>query len=287
MIGDSLAHLARERFFGAIHETRLAPFKGDAVDLLMSRLTERVQPRVVDNHCLRLIFADRAVQPVLLPVFVRLVPHSVKPEPADLSVILAEDFNALRQVIDIRGEILFVVGIVPVKKRMVEERDNSAPVAFVNEFRDQIPAARGMRRVEMVQPLDIIKRKTVVVAGRHGNISASRVLRGFDEPPRPALFDKEFLRRGVVLLRRHQLLGEIPLPFPDHAVKPEMIEHSEPELFEAFNILVCHPLLLSDCTPVRAGAGTLQFFPRGGGAPRRSGEVRPGRNTSRDPRHSY
>ena len=89
VIGESLAHLAGKRLFGRIDEKRLSALESHAVYLAMSRFSAFAQPRVVDNHRFRLIFSYSAVNTVLLPVVVRLIPHSVEPETADFAVLRA------------------------------------------------------------------------------------------------------------------------------------------------------------------------------------------------------
>ena len=106
---------------------------------------------------------------------------------------------------------------------MVEKRNDARLVALVDKLLDQISPAGGMRRVEIVKPLRIVKRKTVVMTGREGDIFTPRRFRRFYKVFRPGLFYVEPIRQPIVFFPiRLRVRMQIPFPFADNAVQTEM-----------------------------------------------------------------
>lgn len=67
---QGLAHFAADIFFMTftIHRCGQVLFKGNAVNLRVARLAQRIQSGIIDNHGLRLVFANESIETVFLPV---------------------------------------------------------------------------------------------------------------------------------------------------------------------------------------------------------------------------
>ena len=96
---------------------------------------------------------------------------------------------------------------------MIKERNYTLFVALVNEFADKIPPASGMRGVEIVKSLNVVKRKTVVMTCGERYVSATRRLSGFYELFRPVLFHFELPGQFVIFRMVDFALRQNPFAF--------------------------------------------------------------------------
>ena len=108
-------------------------------------------------------------------------------------------------------------------------------MALVGKLFNQISARGRMRGVEVVQPLRVVKRKSVVMTGGKGNIFTTRVFRRGDKIFRPVLLYLELIYKGVIFVYiRIRVARKIPLAFAYLAIKSEVYEHAENELRKTF-----------------------------------------------------
>lgn len=188
----------------------------------MSRLPKCVKPSVVNYHCLRLIFSYRAVNSVFLPVFIRFIPHPDKPKSAYLTIISAKYLDTLNQIINILRKISFIVGIVPIKQRMIEKRNYSFYVTFVYEFTNEISSRCRVRSVKLVKSTSVIQGKTVVMPCSKRNIFTPDSFSHFYKIFRPIFSYFEFFCIFFVFFLIGFILPIIPFAFTYNAIKTEM-----------------------------------------------------------------
>ena len=202
----------------------------------MSRFAKLGKPRIVDNYCVRLIFAYRSVDFVLVPIG-GLIPCAVKPKTAYFAVLCTQNFDTFVKIIYVLGEVLRVVGITPIQPRMVEKRRNAALVARIHKFGNQVTSACGVRRVVVVKTAGVVQTVTVVMTSRQCDVLATCLFGNGDKPCRPIALDYKFAHQvavcnGVAVF----IQAVVPLAFAHHAVQAEMHKQTETALFKFFHI---------------------------------------------------
>ena len=144
MVVERTAHLGGNILLHslAVHRRRSALLEGHRVDLGVAHLSSCLESRVIYDDSIGLILTDGRVKRILLPISILLAPISVKPKTADLAVILAKQLNALAQILKIAVKIVIEVGVVPIERGMVEERNYTVLIAGIDELADEIASRR-------------------------------------------------------------------------------------------------------------------------------------------------
>jgi len=231
--GEGLTHLAGDVLRGVGHVDALgsATLEGDAVQLNVTQRAPTGKTRIVDDHSIRLVGADHTVKGIFLPIVVRPVPHTVKPDTADLAVVFADDFHALAKIFQVFGEVFPVAFLVPVQKGVVEKRNDAVLITGVHKFPHQVPAAH-MGRVVGVQATGVVQGKAVVVAGCQGDVPATGILGGQNQLFGPVFVGAEGLHRLQVLFPGHTQCVLRPFALAQNAVKAEVDKHTKAECFK-------------------------------------------------------
>lgn len=99
----------------------------------------------------RLEPADQTIEAVLFPVRIGLAPVSIEPQAADLTIVRAQYFQRLVQVIQIGVDVALESWLIPVEGRVIEERQDSFNTAAVDEFCDQIASGCAVRCIMILR----------------------------------------------------------------------------------------------------------------------------------------
>jgi hypothetical protein len=192
MVVDGVAHLGGQVLGHALAIQRLgAPLLvGHRVKLGVADLAAAVKAGVIDDKRLGLIFADGGVQLILAPGLLRLRPVAVKPQTADLAVVLAKRLYTLSEVFEIGVEVFGIVGMRPVEGRVIENGHDIMLSTGVHKLTDEVAPNCGYR-VIIVQSAGVVEREAVVMTGGESDVLASNALCGCCKADRPILFGAE------------------------------------------------------------------------------------------------
>ena len=91
-------------------------------------------PCIVYNHGIGLIASNERIKSVFFPVFIRVIPHSIKPKATYFSIVFAKNFYAFSKIFQVFFKISFITFFVPIQKSMIEKRYNAVFVTSIHKF---------------------------------------------------------------------------------------------------------------------------------------------------------
>ena len=221
---------------------------------------------IASDERLRLELMNQAVGAGEMPIRVRLVPHSVEPDAADLSVIRQQltqlpvhEIQVGVPVPGIRAARTMpgapagkIIGRMPIQLGVVQEQLNALLMAFRRQHPDHVFAVGRARHDIPVRQFRIEHCKSVVVLGSDGDVLHACGLRQRN-PRRRVKLD------GIEKRRQLRVIGSVdgprlhdPFAVTQNAVHAPVNEHSELGILEPGARLYVrrsgHVVLLRRCT---------------------------------------
>ena len=239
-----LTHLARDIFRRATAVDRFGVLllKRDGVDFRMAEFAGVLQTRIVDDHRFGLFRADHSVEFVEAPIHLGPTPVAVKPEPADVAVVCAQDLDRVLQILKVDVELgvvevpRFLAAPVPVHRRVIEDGHDVFGAAAVDEFANQIASGGRVRRVVVVEAAGVVKREAVVVARRQCDVTHPGVSCESGDRARVEVFGGEGVAEFDVFVELDRFAVLNPFALLELRVEAPVDEHPEGEFLERCDV---------------------------------------------------